>query len=218
MAIRPNTRRMRRLSIERKWSMSAYEVFVRPLLPGESSAQLRVERPLTRGAGDRYDCDEREALIGVDGSIADRHARACPTLLVADGRELWVARSRGPEPSGGLVRHGGKGGPRFEERPDVVTERRRLVRREVVSFAFVPTVLVIDGFRFFFFFFFSNEGMEPPHIQSSKERDGPAKFWLLRVELVVAHRMRQQEVRRARPLVEENQTQFLESWREYFGT
>jgi len=78
----------------------------------------------------------------------------------------------------------------------------------------VPTVLVIDGFRFFFF---SNEGMEPPHIHV-EQGDGHAKFWLLPVELVVAHRLRQQEVRRARLLVEENQTQFLERWREYFGT
>ena len=58
--------------------------------------------------------------------------------------------------------------------------------------------------------------MEPPHVHVEPE-DGHAKFWLQPVELVAAHRMRQQEVRRARPLVEEHQTQFLERWYEYFS-
>lgn len=78
----------------------------------------------------------------------------------------------------------------------------------------VPTVLVIEGFRFFFF---SNEGTEPPHIHV-EHGDGYAKFWLEPLELVEAHRMRQPEVRRARLLVEEHQTHFLERWRDYFGT
>jgi hypothetical protein len=77
----------------------------------------------------------------------------------------------------------------------------------------VPTLLVIEGFRFFFF---SNEGMEPPHVHVEYQ-DGHAKFWLQPVELVAAHRMRQQEVRRARILVEKHQTQFLEQWHEYFS-
>ena len=38
----------------------------------------------------------------------------------------------------------------------------------------MPTVLVIEGFRFFFF---SNEGFEPPHIHVEKG-DGHAKWWL----------------------------------------
>src|SRR5262249_55675133 len=38
----------------------------------------------------------------------------------------------------------------------------------------MPTVLIIQGFRFFFF---SNEGSEPPHIHVEKG-DGYAKFWL----------------------------------------
>lgn len=78
----------------------------------------------------------------------------------------------------------------------------------------VPTVLLIEGFRFFFF---SNEGQEPPHVHV-EVGDGHAKFWLAPVELATMHRLKQQEVRRARLLVEEHQQAFLEKWREYFGT
>lgn len=78
----------------------------------------------------------------------------------------------------------------------------------------VPTVLLIEGFRFFFF---SNEGTEPPHVHV-EAGDGHAKFWLSPVELVSAQRLKQHDVRRARLLVEEHRTAFLEKWNEYFGT
>lgn len=44
----------------------------------------------------------------------------------------------------------------------------------------MPTVLIIEGFRFFFF---SNEGVEPPHIHVEKA-DAYAKFWLQPAQLV----------------------------------
>ncbi len=78
----------------------------------------------------------------------------------------------------------------------------------------MPTLLLIEGFRFFFF---SNEGMEPPHVHV-EHQDGHAKFWLQPVELVAAHRLGQKETRRARILVEKHQKQFLEQWHEYFST
>ena len=77
----------------------------------------------------------------------------------------------------------------------------------------MPTLLLIEGFRFFFF---SNEGSEPPHVHV-EFGDGTAKFWLEPVELVMAQRMKQQEVRRARVFVQQNQSVFLERWHEYFG-
>jgi hypothetical protein len=40
----------------------------------------------------------------------------------------------------------------------------------------MPTLLRVEGFRFFFF---SNEGQEPPHVHVSKG-DGVAKLWLTR--------------------------------------
>jgi Domain of unknown function (DUF4160) len=79
----------------------------------------------------------------------------------------------------------------------------------------MPTVLIVEGFRFFFFV--SNEGLEPPHIHVERG-DGLAKFWLQPVELAVVLRLKQHEVRRARLLVETHQTLFLEKWNEYFGT
>ncbi len=78
----------------------------------------------------------------------------------------------------------------------------------------MPTLLLVEGFRFFFF---SNEGLEPPHVHV-EVGDGHAKFWLEPIELAASHRMKQQEVRRARLLVEQHQQTFRERWRGFFGT
>jgi hypothetical protein len=63
--------------------MSAYDLFVRPLVPGDS---VGVQRAFPGRSSDRHDRDEREALIGVDGRIAHGHARTGSALLVAHGR------------------------------------------------------------------------------------------------------------------------------------
>lgn len=47
----------------------------------------------------------------------------------------------------------------------------------------MPTILRIQGFRFFFY---SNEGNEPPHIHVEKA-EASAKFWLESVELVYSY-------------------------------
>jgi hypothetical protein len=78
----------------------------------------------------------------------------------------------------------------------------------------VPTVLLVEGFRFFFF---SNEGTETPHIHVERG-DGYAKFWLDPVDLVEAHGLKTAELRRARMLVIQYRLEFRERWREYFGT
>ena len=78
----------------------------------------------------------------------------------------------------------------------------------------VPTLLIVEGFRFFFF---SNEGTEPPHVHVERG-DGHAKYWLEPVELVASTRMKLQELRRVRLLVVEHETEFREKWREHFGT
>jgi hypothetical protein len=78
----------------------------------------------------------------------------------------------------------------------------------------VPTVLVVDGFRFFFF---SNEGTEPPHIHVERG-DGYAKFWLDPVDLVEVYGLKTAELRRARLLVIQHRLEFRERWREHFGT
>ena len=78
----------------------------------------------------------------------------------------------------------------------------------------MPTVLLAEGFRFFFF---SNEGTEPPHIHVERG-DGYAKFWLEPVDLAETEGLKNQELRRARLLVIQHRVEFMEKWREYFGT
>jgi len=76
----------------------------------------------------------------------------------------------------------------------------------------MPTVITIDGFRFFFY---SNENNEPPHVHVEKA-DGTAKIWLspVRVEYMIGLTPRQQKVILA--LCNENLELFKEKWNEYF--
>ena len=77
----------------------------------------------------------------------------------------------------------------------------------------MPTVLRKDGFEFYFY---SEEGKEPPHIHVDKG-GGTAKFWLRPVSLNYADGFKSAEVRKARRLVEENQTLLLQKWHEHFA-
>ena len=77
----------------------------------------------------------------------------------------------------------------------------------------MPTVLRKDGFEFYFY---SEEGNEPPHIHVDKG-GGTAKFWLRPVDLVYADSWKAAEVKKARRLVEENQTLLLQKWHEHLS-
>ncbi len=77
----------------------------------------------------------------------------------------------------------------------------------------VPTVLRVDGFRFYFF---SNERNEPPHIHMRKG-SGKGKFWLDPVALAWARGLRPGELLRAREIVIENQVVLLEAWNAHFS-
>ena len=77
----------------------------------------------------------------------------------------------------------------------------------------MPTVLVIDGYRFFFY---SNEGSEPPHIHVEKG-EAVGKWWLTPVRLGFAEGFRPAQVRRVHTIVKEHEGRFLEAWHEYFG-
>lgn len=77
----------------------------------------------------------------------------------------------------------------------------------------MPTLLDVEGFRFFFF---SREGTEPPHVHVEKG-DGRAKLWLSPVELVYARGLTRAETRRIRELTSEHAEDFLEKWRRHFG-
>lgn len=77
----------------------------------------------------------------------------------------------------------------------------------------MPTVLRVDGYRFFFF---SNEGNEPPHIHV-QSAENYAKFWLEPPQLVTNGGYTSRELRRIGELVEQYRTLFLEAWHEFFG-
>jgi hypothetical protein len=77
----------------------------------------------------------------------------------------------------------------------------------------MPTVLLVEGFRFFFF---SNEGLEPPHIHVEKG-DGYAKWWLQEPsQLAHSEGFTPSQLRRVRELVAEHGGMFVEAWHEYF--
>ncbi len=77
----------------------------------------------------------------------------------------------------------------------------------------MPTVLRIDGHRFFFW---SEESLEPPHIHVAKA-EGYAKFWLEDVALADSVGYNARELSRLRRLVAEHRDILLERWHEYFG-
>jgi hypothetical protein len=76
----------------------------------------------------------------------------------------------------------------------------------------VPTLLRVEGFRFFFF---SNERGEPPHVHVVKG-SGTAKVWLGTVAIAHTDGLRVSEVRRVRELVFAHRAIFLARWNEHF--
>ncbi|MBA2447917.1 MAG: DUF4160 domain-containing protein [Chloroflexi bacterium] len=77
----------------------------------------------------------------------------------------------------------------------------------------MPTMLRVEGFRFFFF---SNELQEPPHVHVERG-DGYAKLWLDPIILAYSERLTRAELRRLRELTAEHEGLFLEQWHAYFG-
>lgn len=78
----------------------------------------------------------------------------------------------------------------------------------------MPTVLRVNGYRFFFF---SNEGNEASHIHVERG-DGYAKFWLEKpVRLQYSHKFTRAELRDIRGIVIEHDEYFKEKWNEFFG-
>lgn len=77
----------------------------------------------------------------------------------------------------------------------------------------MPTVLRLDGYRFFFY---SLEGSEPPHIHV-EHAGRVAKFWLRPVELVMSDGFRSAEISWLRSIVLTNRDSFEEAWHEHFS-
>ncbi len=76
----------------------------------------------------------------------------------------------------------------------------------------MPTLLRIEGFRFFFY---SSERQEPLHVHVERG-DGEAKLWLQPVELAYSYRLTPAELRRVRELAFQHQAAFVERWNEHF--
>lgn len=77
----------------------------------------------------------------------------------------------------------------------------------------MPTVLRIDGYRFFFF---SLEGSEPAHIHV-EHGDKVAKYWVNPVALANSIGFRKHELTKIKSIVIQYRLVFLEKWHEYFG-
>lgn len=76
----------------------------------------------------------------------------------------------------------------------------------------MPTVITVGPYRFFFF---AGDRHEPAHIHVERD-DKVAKFWLKPVRLQSSGGFSRQEISRLSTIVQENQTQFLEAWNDYF--
>jgi hypothetical protein len=77
----------------------------------------------------------------------------------------------------------------------------------------VPTLLRLQGFRFFFY---SQENDEPSHVHV-EHGDNVAKYWLAPVRLASSSGFRPHELKRIRVLVMEHRALFEEAWYAYFG-
>ena len=77
----------------------------------------------------------------------------------------------------------------------------------------MPTVLYVNGFRFFFY---SSDGDEPCHVHVQKG-EGDGKIWLepeIREEYLEG--FKNQEKRIIRTIIQENRRVFIDNWNEYF--
>lgn len=77
----------------------------------------------------------------------------------------------------------------------------------------MPTILRIEGFRFYFY---SHENNEPPHVHVDRG-DGTAKVWIETGGLARATGLKAKEIGRIMELVREHRATLLEAWHGYFG-
>lgn len=77
----------------------------------------------------------------------------------------------------------------------------------------MPTILTVDGYRFFFY---SNEGHEPPHIHIEKA-DGIAKWWLAPAREAWSEGFSRAQRNRIRAIILEHEAEFIDAWDRYFG-
>jgi len=78
----------------------------------------------------------------------------------------------------------------------------------------MPTVLKINGYRFFFF---SREELKKHiHIQS---QNGEAKFWLEpQIELAKNYKFSKKELNEIKKIIKEHYKDFIKAWEVHFGS
>jgi len=77
----------------------------------------------------------------------------------------------------------------------------------------MPTLFIVDGYRFFFF---SNEGNEPKHVHIEKA-EKYAKFWLSPIALAANYRFNSSELRKIEEMIEQRKEEIGVRWDEYFS-
>lgn len=77
----------------------------------------------------------------------------------------------------------------------------------------MPTVLRVEGFRFYFY---SHETNEPAHIHVDKGGSS-AKFWLDPVSLARNIGYSAKELKQIQNIIQDNQSFMLEKWNGYFS-
>ncbi len=77
----------------------------------------------------------------------------------------------------------------------------------------MPTILRIDGYRFYFY---SHEPNEPPHVHVDKA-EATAKVWLEEVGFARHRGFRSKERAAILGIVTEHRQAMLEAWNEYLG-
>jgi hypothetical protein len=75
----------------------------------------------------------------------------------------------------------------------------------------MPTVAIVDGFRFFFY---SEESTEPPHIHVEKG-DYETKFWLDPVKKATNWEFPIKDLKKAHEIIKENQALFIQKYHEH---
>lgn len=77
----------------------------------------------------------------------------------------------------------------------------------------VPTILTLNGFRFYFY---PNENNEPAHIHVQHQK-AVAKFWIGPIALASNKGMNHSELKKAGDLVRANEKLIQEKWNEFFS-
>ncbi|NOR55490.1 MAG: DUF4160 domain-containing protein [Sulfurovum sp.] len=75
----------------------------------------------------------------------------------------------------------------------------------------MPTVLRVDGYRFFFF----SDEHSPPHIHIEKG-DGYARIEIEAIRVTDSYNLNSKELKKLRILVKKNNEKLVKAWNEYF--